>query len=88
MSLASKQKSPLMRWINTQASSRQSSAFEDCSAVQWRTALSAIAQSGDVCCKGSWVFVQHSEVKITSRIMLVMLITFSIGKFDSDRTDF
>ncbi|KAJ7835357.1 hypothetical protein B0H14DRAFT_3109979 [Mycena olivaceomarginata] len=56
MSLASKQKSPLMRW-------KKHGGFIN--AVQWRTALSVIAQSGDVCRKGSWVFVQHGEEHLT-----------------------
>ncbi|KAJ7902849.1 hypothetical protein B0H14DRAFT_3079952 [Mycena olivaceomarginata] len=59
------QKSPLMWWKNTQASSTKSSAFDCCSAVQWWTALSVIAQSGDVCRKGSWVFVQYGEENVT-----------------------
>jgi hypothetical protein len=54
-------------WDETKASSQVTNpmtfGFRD--TVQWRFGEHVIAQSGDQCVPGSWVFVRQSEVCIS-----------------------
>ncbi|KAJ6583705.1 hypothetical protein B0H10DRAFT_1833406, partial [Mycena sp. CBHHK59/15] len=59
MPLAAKSKSPAMKWKDTHhTSSGDPVVFNS---VPWRSAISVVAQSGDSCCKGSWVFSRDSN---------------------------
>jgi hypothetical protein len=65
-----KAKSPLLSWDETKASSQVTTpvTFRYLDSTQWRFGEYVIAQSGDKCAVGSWVFVRHDEVQIINSI--------------------
>ncbi|KAJ7302618.1 hypothetical protein DFH08DRAFT_641770, partial [Mycena albidolilacea] len=73
MRFASKQKSPPIRWKETQSAS-SSNAPASCRSVHWRCALSVTSQSGDVCSEGSWVFARNSENEpLVGRVLEILM---------------
>ncbi|KAJ6567792.1 hypothetical protein B0H10DRAFT_2168917 [Mycena sp. CBHHK59/15] len=72
MRLAAKSKSPAMKWKDTHhMSSGDPVVFNS---VPWRSAISVVAQSGDSCCKGSWVFARDSnKIVVIGRIAQLLV---------------
>ncbi|KAJ7847525.1 hypothetical protein B0H13DRAFT_2255356 [Mycena leptocephala] len=69
MHFTSKEKSPAIRWKDTQSASA-SNALANCRSVYWHCALTVTAQSGDTCSQGTWIFARNSEnVLIIGRIL-------------------
>jgi len=72
----SKAKCPSRSWDETKASSQVTTSltlgFGE--TLQWRLGEHVIAQSGDLCRPGSWVFIRQSEVR-SNRIRQHMTLT-------------
>ncbi|KAJ7853254.1 hypothetical protein B0H13DRAFT_2284179 [Mycena leptocephala] len=67
MCFTSKEKSPAIRWKDTQSASA-SNALANCRSVYWRCALALTAQSGDICSLKALKFVSQN-VLIIRRVL-------------------